>query len=74
MTPDNDEKFVVERSNATLTNIKGFTAAAADLTITMNRADLRLQALTPSCHAWDDGECAQYPLMRMRSVDDGVDP
>ena len=37
MTPDNGEKFVVERSNATLTNIKGFTAAAADLTITMNR-------------------------------------
>jgi len=40
VTPDNGEEFVLELSNATLTNIKGFQAEKADLTITMNRADL----------------------------------
>ena len=40
MTPDNGEKFVVELSNATLTNIKGEQAKKPDLTITINRADL----------------------------------
>jgi alkyl sulfatase BDS1-like metallo-beta-lactamase superfamily hydrolase len=40
VTPDNDEKFVVELSNGTLTNIVGFQADDADLTITINRADL----------------------------------
>jgi len=40
VTPDNDEKFVVELSNGTLTNIAGFQAADADLTITINRSDL----------------------------------
>jgi alkyl sulfatase BDS1-like metallo-beta-lactamase superfamily hydrolase len=39
-TPDNDEKFVVELSNATLTNIKGVEARNPDLTITINRTDL----------------------------------
>ena len=39
-TPDNGEKFVVELSNATLTNIKGFQADDADLSITINRSDL----------------------------------
>lgn len=38
--PDNKEQFVVELSNATLTNIKGFQAKDADLTITINRSDL----------------------------------
>ncbi len=40
VTPDNDEKFVVELSNATLTNIEGFQAKDADLTVTINRSDL----------------------------------
>jgi alkyl sulfatase BDS1-like metallo-beta-lactamase superfamily hydrolase len=40
VTPDNGEKFIVELENATLTNIKGFQAANADLTLTINRADL----------------------------------
>jgi alkyl sulfatase BDS1-like metallo-beta-lactamase superfamily hydrolase len=40
VTPDNDEKYVVEMSNATLTNIKGFKAENPDLTVTINRADL----------------------------------
>ena len=39
-TPDNGEKFVVEMSNATLTSIAGFQAADADLSLTINRADL----------------------------------
>jgi len=40
VTPDNGEKFVVELSNATLTNIKDVQAQKPDLTITINRADL----------------------------------
>jgi alkyl sulfatase BDS1-like metallo-beta-lactamase superfamily hydrolase len=39
-TPDNDEKFVIEMSNSTLTNIKGFVSDQADLTITVNRSEL----------------------------------
>ena len=39
-TPDNGEEYVVELSNATLTNIKGFQAAKPDLTITIDRAEL----------------------------------
>ena len=40
VTPDNGEKFVIELSNATLTNIEGFQAEDADLTVTIDRADL----------------------------------
>ena len=40
ITPDNGEKFIVELSNATLTNIKGFQADKPDLAITINRSDL----------------------------------
>jgi len=40
ITPDNKEKFVIELSNATLTNIQGFQDKDADLTITINRSDL----------------------------------
>ena len=39
-TPDNGEKFVVELSNATLTNIQGYEAEDADLSVTINRLDL----------------------------------
>jgi alkyl sulfatase BDS1-like metallo-beta-lactamase superfamily hydrolase len=42
VTPDNGEKFAVEMSNATLTNIKGVQAKNPDLTITVNRTDLDL--------------------------------
>ncbi|QLG88035.1 MBL fold metallo-hydrolase [Chitinibacter bivalviorum] len=42
LTPDNGEKYVLEMSNSTLTNIKGFTAPDADLTVTANRADLEM--------------------------------
>ena len=40
VTPDNGEKFVVELSNSTLTNIKGQQAKKPDLTITVNRTEL----------------------------------
>jgi alkyl sulfatase BDS1-like metallo-beta-lactamase superfamily hydrolase len=40
VTPDNKEKYVVELSNATLTNIMGVQAKKPDLTITIDRADL----------------------------------
>jgi hypothetical protein len=40
VTPDNGERFVVELSNATLTNIEGYQADDADLTLTVNRSDL----------------------------------
>jgi linear primary-alkylsulfatase len=42
VTPDNGEKFAVEMSNATLTNIQGEQAKNPDLTITLNRTDLNL--------------------------------
>ena len=34
------EKFIVELSNATLSNVQGFQAEKADLTLTINRSDL----------------------------------
>lgn len=40
ITPDNGEEYVVEVSNAFLTNIKGQRAKDPDLTITVNRTDL----------------------------------
>jgi alkyl sulfatase BDS1-like metallo-beta-lactamase superfamily hydrolase len=42
ITPDNGEKFLIEFSNATLTNIEGFLADDPDLTITINRSDLEM--------------------------------
>jgi len=42
ITPDRDERFVVEMSNATLTNIAGHQADDADLTLTIDRSDLNM--------------------------------
>lgn len=42
VTPDNGEKFAVEMSNATLTNLKGFQVKNPDLTLTINRSDVEL--------------------------------
>lgn len=39
-TPDNGETFVVELANQTLTNIAGYQAEDADLSLTVNRAEL----------------------------------
>ena len=40
ITPDTEQNFVIEMSGATLSNIEGFLAEDADLTITMERSDL----------------------------------
>ncbi len=40
VTPDTDERFVVELRHGTLTSLQGFLAEAPDLTLTINRADL----------------------------------
>ncbi len=40
VTPDNGDQFVLEMSNATLTNIKGQQAKDPDLIISIDRADL----------------------------------
>jgi alkyl sulfatase BDS1-like metallo-beta-lactamase superfamily hydrolase len=42
ITPDNSEKYLIELSNATLSNIEGFQDEDADLTVTINRSDLDL--------------------------------
>ena len=42
VTPDNGEKYVIELSNATLTNIEGYQAKDADLTLTITRLGLAL--------------------------------
>ncbi|MFZ0409300.1 MAG: alkyl sulfatase dimerization domain-containing protein [Cyanobium sp.] len=41
-TPDNNEKFIIEMSNSTLTNVKGFELPNPDLAIIVNRSDLEL--------------------------------
>ncbi|EKN4181349.1 alkyl/aryl-sulfatase [Yersinia ruckeri] len=40
ITPDNNEKYLIEMSNATLTNIADYQAKKPTLTITVNRSDL----------------------------------
>jgi alkyl sulfatase BDS1-like metallo-beta-lactamase superfamily hydrolase len=40
LTPDNGEKYIIELSNSTLTNIEGYHATDADLTLTIDRAEL----------------------------------
>ena len=40
ITPDNGEKFLIELSNATLSNVEGFLADDPDLSITISRSDL----------------------------------
>ncbi len=40
ITPDNGERYAIELSNATLTNVEGFLNDDPDLTVTINRSDL----------------------------------
>ena len=40
ITPDTGQRFVIEMSGGTLTNIEGYLADNADATVTMNRTDL----------------------------------
>jgi alkyl sulfatase BDS1-like metallo-beta-lactamase superfamily hydrolase len=76
VTPDNGEKFVVELSNATLTNIKGQQAKNPDLTITLNRADLErvmggqatFDQLVADGKAKLDGDRKSFDLLRSSLV------
>ena len=52
VTPDNKEEFVVELANGTLTNIRGFQAPDAALTITIDRKDLEMTMM--GAIAFDD--------------------
>jgi alkyl sulfatase BDS1-like metallo-beta-lactamase superfamily hydrolase len=56
-TPDNGEKYVIELSNATLTNIEGYEAADADLSLTINRSDLEqtMMGVKPLMAQLEDG-------------------
>ncbi|MBW1685997.1 MAG: MBL fold metallo-hydrolase [Deltaproteobacteria bacterium] len=40
LTPDTGAKYLIELSNSALTNIEGYQAKEADLTLTIDRADL----------------------------------
>jgi alkyl sulfatase BDS1-like metallo-beta-lactamase superfamily hydrolase len=42
ITPENGEKYVIEMSNATLTNIEGYQAKDPDLTLTISRKGLAM--------------------------------
>jgi alkyl sulfatase BDS1-like metallo-beta-lactamase superfamily hydrolase len=57
VTPDNGEEFLIELSNSTLTNIEGFQADDADLTLTINRADLEqtMMGIKPLTAQIEDG-------------------
>ncbi len=57
VTPDNGEKYVIELSNATLTNIEGYQADDADLSITINRSDLEqtMMGVKPFMTQLEDG-------------------
>jgi alkyl sulfatase BDS1-like metallo-beta-lactamase superfamily hydrolase len=57
VTPDNGEQYVIELSNATLTNIEGYQAADADLSITIDRADLEqtMMGVKPFMAQLEDG-------------------
>jgi alkyl sulfatase BDS1-like metallo-beta-lactamase superfamily hydrolase len=57
VTPDNGEKYIIELSNSTLTNIEGFQANDADLTLTINRADLEqtMMGIKPLAAQIEDG-------------------
>ena len=56
-TPDNGEKYVIELSSATLTNIEGYEAEDADLSITINRSDLEqtMMGVKPFMAQIEDG-------------------
>lgn len=52
ITPDNGERYVVELGNGALTNIKGETAADADMTITIDR--VALEAVMMGAASFDE--------------------
>jgi alkyl sulfatase BDS1-like metallo-beta-lactamase superfamily hydrolase len=56
-TPDNGEQYVIELSNATLTNIEGYQVDDPDLSITINRSDLEqtMMGVKPLVAQIEDG-------------------
>jgi alkyl sulfatase BDS1-like metallo-beta-lactamase superfamily hydrolase len=80
VTPDNDETYVVELSNGTLTNIQGHQAKNPALTITVNRADLELvmmgqttlDELVAGGKAKLDGDRTPYDLLKASVVQFGM--
>jgi alkyl sulfatase BDS1-like metallo-beta-lactamase superfamily hydrolase len=76
-TPDNGEKFVVELANETLTNIPGYRADGADLSLTVNRSDLErvmtgeteLEALLADGTARAEGNLAILPQLAQLMVE-----
>ena len=56
-TPDNGEQYIIELSNATLTNIEGYQADDAELSITINRSDLEqtMMGVKPFMAQLEDG-------------------
>jgi alkyl sulfatase BDS1-like metallo-beta-lactamase superfamily hydrolase len=57
VTPDNGEQYIIELSNSTLTNIEGYQADDADLTLTIDRADLEqtMMGVKPLAAQIEDG-------------------
>jgi alkyl sulfatase BDS1-like metallo-beta-lactamase superfamily hydrolase len=76
VTPDNGEKYILELSNGTLTNIQGQQAKNPTLTITVNRADLELvmmgktsfDDLVAGGKAKLDGDRRPYDLLKASVV------
>jgi alkyl sulfatase BDS1-like metallo-beta-lactamase superfamily hydrolase len=56
VTPDNGETYLIELANATLTNIKGIQSPKADLTLTLDRADLSFDDLAKEGKARFQGD------------------
>jgi len=58
ITPDNGEKFIIELSNATLTNVEGFLADDPDLSIIISRTDLEavMGGTTPLMEMIENGK------------------
>ena len=71
INPDRNERFVVELSNGTLTNVAGYQAKQADLTLTIDRADLdaiflgrtKLAALIEQGKAKANGDASVIPTL-----------
>jgi alkyl sulfatase BDS1-like metallo-beta-lactamase superfamily hydrolase len=57
VTPDNGEQYAIELSNSALTNIEGHQADDADLTLTIDRADLEqtMMGVKPLAAQIEDG-------------------
>ncbi|WP_206194054.1 alkyl/aryl-sulfatase [Serratia microhaemolytica] len=76
ITPDNNEKFLLEMSNATLTNIADYQAKNPTLTITVDRADLNgvmmgitsFEALEEQGKAKFDGDRSAYEQLKSLMV------